>query len=79
LPVATVESLFKLKLSSDREKDLFDLVTLARDAYLPAISALGRLTPQQRDNYEYVNLLLSHAPETVRALGEATRVLKNRR
>jgi hypothetical protein len=54
-PVATAVDLFKLKLNSMREKDVTDLIGLARAiGGIPSEQQLGRLNQTQRENLQLV-------------------------
>lgn len=58
VPIAAVKSIFKMKLDSYREKDLMDLVALARKTGIPELTGLNR---QQRENLDYINLIVNHS------------------
>ncbi len=59
-PVAQVTDLFRLKLNSDRAKDLTDLLALARKVGVP--SNLGPLNEAQKQNLEVIKLWLKAKP-----------------
>ena len=61
-PVADVASVFKLKLNSERQKDLLDLVALARRTGVPPSSALGKLNAQQRENLQMISQWVQYKP-----------------
>lgn len=56
LPVADLVSLFQLKLNSHREKDLLDLVQLARKIGIPKNIERHTLNSVQRENLELVKI-----------------------
>lgn len=60
LPVSDVASIFRLKLNSERNKDLMDLVALARKTGIP--ETLGKLNAQQRENLDFLRIWLQHRP-----------------
>lgn len=55
-PVADVVSIFLMKLNSYRDKDLTDLVLLARKVGIPKSLRTGRLSREQRDNLNLVEI-----------------------
>lgn len=57
LPVADLQSIFKMKLASFRETDISDLLMLARRGGVPTLSGLSRL---QKENLEYLQLILAN-------------------
>lgn len=62
-PVAHAHELLKLKLNSMRPKDIADALALVRKlGYVPDMKDLGRLTPQQRDNYQLLKQWFTLAP-----------------
>lgn len=62
-PVAHAHELLKLKLNSMRSKDIADALALVRKlGYVPELSALGKLNPQQKDNYGLLKQWFELAP-----------------
>ena len=59
-PTADLASLYLLKLNSFREKDLFDILGLARKIGIPSEIERMSLNSTQKDNLEIVKLWLSH-------------------
>lgn len=59
-PVASLRDVFRLKLNSERTKDLTDLVALARKTGVPG--DLGKLNAQQRENLQVVNQWVQYKP-----------------
>lgn len=59
-PVADLRSIFELKLNSDREKDLQDLLILARRLGIPKDLQPSLLNQTQRDNLEIVTLWIKY-------------------
>lgn len=60
LPVADVPSIFRLKLNSERNKDLMDIIALARKTGVP--KDLGKLNQQQKENLQMVEQWLKYKP-----------------
>jgi len=56
LPVAGIVDLVRMKLDSDRPKDLSDLLLLAQGGGYPA--EVGKLNRRQKENHEFVNTWL---------------------
>ena len=54
-PIADLQSLFELKLDSSREKDLLDLLVLAKTVGIPR--NLPSLNERQRENLEYLMIV----------------------
>lgn len=59
-PIAALRSIFELKLNSDREKDLTDLLILARRIGIPNDLQQQPLNQTQRENLNLVNLWVEH-------------------
>lgn len=59
-PVADLRSIFELKLNSDREKDLTDLLVLARRLGIPKGLHQQPLNQTQKDNLKLVTLWIEH-------------------
>lgn len=59
-PVADIVSLYVLKLNSFREKDLLDLIALARKVGIPKELSQRPLNNTQKDNLSILKLWLSH-------------------
>lgn len=64
-PIADVASLFQLKLNSFREKDLTDLVALARKVGIPREIYRFKLNKTQQDNLTLVDLWIKSRPRDV--------------
>ncbi|MBA2368117.1 MAG: hypothetical protein H0V82_03730 [Candidatus Protochlamydia sp.] len=59
-PTADLVSIYLLKLNSFREKDLFDILGLARKLGIPKEIERVLLNSTQKDNLDIVKLWLSH-------------------
>jgi hypothetical protein len=59
-PTASLKSMFRLKLNSERTKDLLDLVAVARKTGVPG--DLGALNRQQRENLQQVKQWIEYKP-----------------
>jgi hypothetical protein len=59
-PVGSLKTMFRLKLNSERMKDLLDLVALSRKTGIPG--DLGALNRQQKENLEQVKTWVQYKP-----------------